>query len=295
MMIDSKQSAALLAVLQWGSFERAAQALHLSPSAVSQRIRALEAGIGCVLVTRERPCVATKDGLKLLPYLRHAELLAQEMAQAFADDAPLPVVHLAAHYDALDTWMMPVLAQLAAEEAVLFDISGDDQEHTLRWLAEGRVLAAISSHAQALHGGMVLPLGAQRYRMLATPAFVQRYFANGISVKALAQAPLLGFNRKDTLYTTFLQRYFGFDAARCPTHYVPASHAYFQAVLCGMGWCLIPDGQGDAALAAGILQDMAPGCWVDVPLYWHGWQMQSPRLQRLSRRLQALAAVRLHV
>ncbi len=188
-MIDNKQSAALLAVLQWGSFERAAQALHLSPSAVSQRIRALEAGIGCVLVTRERPCVATKDGLKLLPYLRHAELLAQEMAQAFADDAPLPVVHLAAHYDALDTWLMPVLAQLADEEAVLFDISGDDQEHTLRWLAEGRVLAAISSQAQALHGGMVLPLGAQRYRMLATPAFVQRHFANGISAAALAQAP----------------------------------------------------------------------------------------------------------
>ena len=74
-----------------------------------------------------------------------------------------------------------------------------------------------------------------------------------------------------------------------------ASQAYFQAALCGMGWCLIPDGQGDAALAAGILQDMAPGCWVDVPLYWHGWQMQSPRLQRLSRRLQALAAARLHV
>jgi LysR family transcriptional regulator (chromosome initiation inhibitor) len=177
----------------------------------------------------------------------------------------------------------------------LFDISGDDQEHTLRWLAEGRVLAAISSQAQALHGGMVLPLGAQRYRMLATPAFVQRHFANGISAAALAQAPLLGFNRKDTLYATFLQRYFGFDAARCPTHYVPASQAYFQAALCGMGWCLIPDGQGDAALAAGILQDMAPGCWVDVPLYWHGWQMQSPRLQRLSRRLQALAAARLHV
>lgn len=290
MLVDGKQAAALLAVLQWGSFEKAAEALHLSPSAVSQRIRTLESRLGCVLVTRQRPCVATRDGSRLLRYLRSAEMLAAEMAQAF-DERQLPLtVYLAANYDALDTWLMPVLARLAAEEEVLFDISGDDQEHTLAWLAEGKVAAAVSSEAQPLHGCEAVRLGDQHYRMLATPAFAARWFGEGVTPNALRRAPLLGFNRKDRLYHRFLQRHFAADAANCPTHYIPASHAYFQAALSGMGWCLIPDGQAEAALADGRLQDLAPGCSIAVPVYWHAWQTQPPRLQRLSRRLGQLAA-----
>ncbi|MCP2040944.1 LysR family transcriptional regulator (chromosome initiation inhibitor) [Neisseria sp. HSC-16F19] len=295
MLTDDKQSAAFLAVLQWGSFERAAQALHLSPSAVSQRIRALEARLGCMLVTRGQPCVATKDGRKLLPFLRHAEWLAQEMSATFDESGKPLQLALAAHYDALDTWLMPVLAVLAAEEAVLFDISGDDQEYTLSWLAEGRVAAAISSDEATLHGCRATLLGWQHYRMIATPAFAARHFAGGITRTALANAPLLGFNRKDTLYRQFLQQHFDFDAARCPTHYIPASHAYFQAALCGMGWALIPDGQADAALAAGQLRDLAPDKSLAVPMYWHSWQSQTPRLARLSRRLAELAAEHLAV
>ena len=104
MLTDDKHSAAFLAVLQWGSFERAAQALHLSPSAVSQRIRTLEARLGCMLVTRGHPCVATQDGRKLLPFLRHAEWLAQEMSATFDETGKPLLLALAAHYDALDTW-----------------------------------------------------------------------------------------------------------------------------------------------------------------------------------------------
>ena len=41
-MLDYDALSALAAVVREGSFERAAQALHVTPSAISQRIRQLE-------------------------------------------------------------------------------------------------------------------------------------------------------------------------------------------------------------------------------------------------------------
>ena len=62
MNLDSKQCEALLAVVDAGSFEQAATRLHLTPSAVSQRVRALESQLGHPLVLRGRPCRATRVG-----------------------------------------------------------------------------------------------------------------------------------------------------------------------------------------------------------------------------------------
>jgi LysR family transcriptional regulator (chromosome initiation inhibitor) len=45
----------LAAILEEGGFERAAQRLSITQSAVSQRLRALEAQVGTVLVVRSRP------------------------------------------------------------------------------------------------------------------------------------------------------------------------------------------------------------------------------------------------
>ena len=293
MLVDAKQSAAFLAVVQWGSFERAAEALHLSSSAVSQRIRTLESHMGCVLVTRQRPCVATKDGLKLLRYLRSAALLSEEMQRDFSGQCGPITLNLAVNYDALDTWLTPVLAQLAETYPVLFELHGDDLEHTLRWLAEGKVVAAFSSESKALNGCEVAFLGYHRYRMLASQTFAQCYFSEGINRQTLAAAPLIGFNRKDQVNHTFLQRYFNYAADACPIHYVPGSHAYFQAVLYGMGWGMIPTGQGEAEVAQGLLRDMVPGCYVDVPVYWHVWQVRSVYLQQVSERLQSLGKAHL--
>ena len=57
-MLDYAALAALAAVIREGSFERAASALHVTPSAVSQRIRSLEERVGCALVVREQPCLS---------------------------------------------------------------------------------------------------------------------------------------------------------------------------------------------------------------------------------------------
>ena len=52
--------ASLLAIVDEGSFEAAADSLGVTPSAVSQRIKALEKDVGRVLVRRTSPATATE-------------------------------------------------------------------------------------------------------------------------------------------------------------------------------------------------------------------------------------------
>ncbi|MEF7613895.1 LysR family transcriptional regulator [Aquincola sp. MAHUQ-54] len=52
-MFDRQQLKTLATIVQEGSFERAAQRLHISRGAVSQRIKALEEAASAVLLVRE--------------------------------------------------------------------------------------------------------------------------------------------------------------------------------------------------------------------------------------------------
>lgn len=293
MLTDPKLAAAFMQVLEAGSFEKAAAGLHLSPSAVSQRIRRLESQTGCLLLTRNHPPRPTEAGRRLLAYLRRADMLAQEMQRDFGS-VPQPFLfHLAANYDALETWLVPVLAQLQQEYGFLCRVSADDQEHTLAMLTDGRVHAAISSSERAAHACEALYLGSQRYRLLAGRDAAARWFAAGVGRETLRQAPLLVFNHKDRLQHDFLQRHFDLPAEYCPIHHIPSSQAFYRAVCLGLGYGLVPDSQSREALARGELVDLAPGRFTDIPLYWHSWQITPPLMQRLCRSFAEAAAAHL--
>ncbi len=290
MDFDPKQTQALLAVADCGSFEAAALQLHLSASAVSQRVRALETRLGQPLLTRARPCRPTPAGKKLLQYLRRSAMLAEEFAAEFAGAAQTAwLVRIAVNYDSLETWLLPALAPVLQQEGLLLDIRADDQAYTHQLLESGEVVAAVSAKSETMRGCEVQSLGALRYRLLATPAFRQRYFAEGVHAAALRAAPLLVFNRKDALQAEFLQQHFHVQAARCPVHLIPSTHAFFQAVQLGLGYGMIPDLQGAQPLQAGEMVDLLPGRFIDVPLYWHHWHNQSPKQARLNQQLVAQA------
>lgn len=78
-MLDYPLIAALAAVIREGSFEKAARSLHLSPSAVSQRVKLLEQRLGQVLVVRDSPCRATSAGLQLCRHAEQVSLLEREL------------------------------------------------------------------------------------------------------------------------------------------------------------------------------------------------------------------------
>ena len=291
-MLDARRGEALLAVIDSGSFEQAALRLSLTPSAVSQRVSALESELGMPLIIRSKPCRATAAGQRLVQYLRRARLLEDEFVADSGERSASPLsVALAVNNDTLATWLLPGLAQFLINEHILLDIMLDDQDHTYTLLSQGLALAGVSSHAEPMRGCEVQPLGTMRYRLLAAPSFAEKWFPDGLQREAARVAPLMVFDRKDTLQAGFLQRELGLPPGSYPSHYMPASEAFAHAVRLGLGYGMVPELQYGDQVETGELVDLAPDKPTDVILYWHSWRVQSPKLERLSA--QVIAAARL--
>jgi LysR family transcriptional regulator (chromosome initiation inhibitor) len=289
MNIDSRRGAALVAAIDSGSLEQAAVLLHISPSAVSQRISALEDDLGMPLLVRTRPCRPTAPGMRVLQFLRRRALLEAEFAADMDDDAGPVKIALAVNNDTLATWLLPALAPILIDEALLVDLVLDNQGHTFALLEQGRAVACIAGAAQPMRGCTVTPLGVMRYRMVAAPAFAQRYFPAGLERDAARRAPVMVFDQKDQLQKHFLLQHLGLQEGDYPFHFVPSSDPYVQAILLGLGYGMLPQEQCAALLAAGTLVDLAPDWYVDVPLFWHAWQVQPVRLERMGAQLVAAA------
>jgi len=202
-VLDYSALAALAAVIREGSFERAARALHVTPSAISQRIRLLEERVGCALVVRDQPCRPTETGRRLCQHVDRVRLLEQELQGALPTLAPEGIARvalpIAVNADSLATWLAPAIATFAAVHPVLMEVAVDDQDHTSEWLRSGAVLAAVTATARPAAGCNSRPLGAMRYVAAASPAFMARHFADGVGAGTLAEAPCLVFNTKDEL------------------------------------------------------------------------------------------------
>jgi LysR family transcriptional regulator (chromosome initiation inhibitor) len=287
-MLDYSALSALATVVREGSFERAARTLHVTPSAISQRIRLLEERVGCALVVRDQPCRATDTGRRLCQHVDRVRLLEQDLQgtlPALAPDGiarvPLPV---AVNADSLATWFAPAVAAFAAEAPVLMEVAVDDQDHTAEWLRSGAVLAAVTATARPAAGCNSRPLGAMRYRAAATPAFVARYFPSGVAAGSLARAPSLVFNRKDELQARWARR-LCHRHVELPRHTLPSAQAFVTAALAGMGWGLHPQALIAPYLEDGSLVELVADSALDVPLYWQQARAASAVLDGLTGRL----------
>ncbi|WP_313166425.1 LysR family transcriptional regulator ArgP [Massilia oculi] len=285
MKLDPRRSAAFLAAIDCGSLEAAAAELKVTPSAVSQRIAALEQDLGTPLLVRSRPCRPTAPGTRLLQYLRRSTLLESEFLAGMKDDPGPARVTLAVNNDTLATWLLPVLAPILDAEGLLVEFVLDNQGHTFALLEGGHAVACISGETEPMRGCSASPLGVMRYRMVASPAFARRWFPDGMTRATAQRAPLMVFDRKDAMQSSFLLTHFGLPDGAYPFHYVPASDPFFQAIRHGMGYGMLPLEQCGALLESGELVDLAPALHHDVPLYWHAWRIQPPRLERMGTAL----------
>jgi LysR family transcriptional regulator (chromosome initiation inhibitor) len=287
MDINAKQATALLAVLDTGSFEKAAGRLHLTASAVSQRIRALESQFGGPLVVRNRPCSPTAAGVRLLQYLRRAsQLEADFVADLSGPGDALWTAVVAVNADSLSTWFFPELAEVLLRENVLLDVTVDDQDHTYRSLETGRAIGCICTESRAMRGCSAAPIGVMRYRLMASRDFGARWFPQGMTRQSAAQAPVIAYNRKDELQSRFLKQQFGLLPDGFPRHYLPIPLPRLQAIEHGLGYGMVPELLLDqAAIENGAMIDLAPLHPTDVALYWHSWEVQSPRMASLCKRI----------
>ncbi|WP_292937869.1 LysR family transcriptional regulator ArgP [Noviherbaspirillum sp.] len=295
-MLDYSALSALAAVIREGSFERAARVLHVTPSAISQRIRLLEERVGCALVVREQPCRATETGRRLCQHVDHVRLLEQELQGALPALAPQGITRvalpIAVNADSLATWAAPAIAAFAADNPVLMEVAVDDQDYTTEWLRSGAVLAAVTATDRPAPGCNSRPLGSMRYLAAASPAFVQRHFADGVRAGSLANAPSLVFNTKDALQTRWARRLCR-RHVELPRHMLPSPQAFVTAALAGMGWGMHPQALIAAHLKNGTLVELVPNTPLDVPLHWQHARAASGMLDSLSRRIVAAASASL--
>ncbi|MEE4024981.1 LysR family transcriptional regulator ArgP [Gordonia sp. PKS22-38] len=275
----------LAAVLREGTFDGAASALHLTPSAVSQRIKALEAAVGRVVVRRTKPATATSDGEILVRLAKQWDLLVAEARAELlggTDDDAEARVHLpiAANADSLATWFLPVIAQMQAEHPVAVEVLRDDESQNSRFLRSGEVLGAITSDPLGIRGCTTRALGAMRYLPVATPEFVARWMPDGPSWEAFSRAPMVLFDRNDYIQRNVLTR-LADGPVSPPISFVPASTEFHRAVELGMGWGAVPEVQIADALRDGRVVRIVDD-HVDVPLYWQYWKLSSPILDALT-------------
>lgn len=282
-MIDHRLLA-FEAVLQEGGFERAARRLSLTQSAVSQRVKLLEAELGQMLLVRTKPVRPTPAGRRLLPYLAQLRLMEAEALRALSPrqaDGPLRLA-VGVNADSLATWFIGAVAEVIRDEGLVLDCVVDDQDHTHALLADGEVLGCVSTRADPMRGCAAVRLGAMPYLCAGSPAFRARWFPQGLTPAALARAPAIVFGRHDDMHEAFLQRRFGLDSRRYPHHVVPSSEGFMAFAVAGLGYGFIPEIQARAHLARGELVDLAAER-EEVVLYWHHWQVQSPVMARLAQ------------
>ena len=289
-MFDHAQLAALAAVHRRGSFDLAAAELHVTSSAISQRLKALEETAGTLLIRRAQPCTATPAGLRMIRHHDEITLLERTLATDLPWLSPRPAtLRIAVNADSLATWVIPALA---ATEGFLFDLVIDDQEVSQDWLKRGEVAAAITAHPGPLQGCDTIPLGSLRYRATASPAYMSKWMPEGVTAASLAAAPALNFSDKDRLQEIWVDRQTGKHVKRAafPSHRLASSQGFVDACVAGMGWALNPEVLVAPYLASGQLIEMVAGTPLDVALHWQFSRLTAPALAPLTREIRAAAA-----
>jgi LysR family transcriptional regulator, chromosome initiation inhibitor len=290
-LFDYKLLAALAAVVEQAGFDRAAQVLGLSQSAVSQRIKLLEARVGQPVLVRATPPTPTEIGRRLLNHVQQVRLLERDLqGQVPAlDEAATPErLRIALNADSLATWWAAAVGGFCARQRLLLELVVEDQEVGLKRMRAGEVAGCVCAAERPVAGARSLALGAMRYRALASPAFVARHFADGVTAAALARAPAIVFGPDDQLQHRYLAE-LGV-AGGFAYHLCPSSEGFVRLTEGGLGWGLVPELQVRGELARGALVELVPGRSIDVPLYWHHWRNGGELLAGLTEQLRRAAA-----
>lgn len=286
-MLDYKLIEALAMVVQEGGFEKAAGRLHITQSAVSQRIKQLEDQVGQVLLSRTSPPRATRAGQRVIKHCLQVRRLEDDLLDALppAEGRTPVVLAIGINDDSLATWFVEAVAGFLRQTQVFLDLRPDDQEQTHRMLKRGEVIGCISAKPKPMQGCRVDYLGRMDYRMLATPGFLANWFPQGLTAAAVLQAPLLVYNRKDELHLRFFERAGLNLIPQLNVHYIPSSEKFVDFIAADLAYGMLPDQQSLPLLETGQLRELLPGCTIEVGLYWHCWNLKSALLEQFSQHL----------
>ena len=97
-----------------------------------------------------------------------------------------------------------------------------------------------------------------RYAAVATRDFHATHFADGVGSGTLGEAPIVAFDRNDSLQHDFIRRVTRRHLAP-PATYLPSVREFDRAIRVGMGWGLLPESDVAVELERGELVELVPG------------------------------------
>lgn len=284
-MQDYKLLMALDAVLREQSFEKAARRLHITQSAISQRIKSLEAQYSQPLLIRSQPIQATPLGQKLLGHYQRVLLLESELGKQLTAEKQFQLLPLAVNADSLATWFVDALSPLLQQQQIELSLYVEDESRTWERMANGETLACITSRETAMSGAESHFLGYMEYFCVATPKFIERYFPQGINQQTLQHAPAMTFDQHDDMHVAFLEDHFSLQQGQYPCHTVRSSQAFVDITLAHGAYSLNSLLHIDRYLKSGELVNILPDKKVYVPLYWHHWQLSGELISSLTENI----------
>jgi LysR family transcriptional regulator (chromosome initiation inhibitor) len=284
--IDYRALAVLDAVASHGSFDKAALALGITQSAVSQRIKALEDASGRLLIIRGQPAVPTGLGQRLIVHHRNVKLMEASLDIDLGNSVSMPEIAIAIDADSLATWFPDTLPALLAPPRCQLDVRLADSDSALQMVRDGSVFGCVAAESgtaiDAAAATSVTPLGTLRYVCVATPVFAGHWFGDGFIAEAVQLAPaVVG---QHGLLARFLAEQLSMREP-FPHHTLPVEAARRGCVQDGLAYGLMPQRLAAQALATDRLVDLLPGSTLDVPLSWHAWTLDTPFTKLLSEQI----------
>lgn len=282
-MIDYRGIEALYMVLELQSFEAAAKKLHITQSAVSQRIKGLETHFGEPVLIRNLPYTLTRLGETLVGHYQRISILEKDLEKQISTSYEKPRISIAINRDSLETWFLELMKNKLIFENVLLEVVADDQELTLEYFKKGLVSACLSTSKKTTPEGESVFLGDMEYLLVCSPDFKDKYFSKRDVIKSLLAAPAVKFDKNDFLHEKYLEKYFSLKNAELNFHLIPSVQGFKRYALLGYGYCLIPKIDIVQELKKGELVQIFKDKTWKVPFYWHYWTLESKVYQKFNR------------
>ena len=277
--MEFKNLSALAAVVEAGSFGLAAKNLHLTQSAVSQRIKDLEDQLGQILLIRNKPLLLTDAGTKVLVYYQKIAALEEDLKTDLNPDTVdgFKTIKLAINNDNLEYWFLTRMSDYIKKNNLLLDLYTKDEKLTAEYLKKGKVFACISSEKSVGSNYQTTYLGKLTYRCVANKKYYKDFFTKGVSRKSISKAVFVLFNRDDYLSYNYLDKYFSISSEDIiHKHFIPSSAVLEQAINAGLGFGLLPEISIQKKIKSGTLIDLASNKTLEQKYYLHSWY-QMPR------------------
>ncbi|MBN2655794.1 MAG: ArgP/LysG family DNA-binding transcriptional regulator [Spirochaetales bacterium] len=286
-MFEYRQLEALGAVIEYGGFDKAAEKLGLTQSAVTHRIKHLETYAGQPLLIRSNPPVPTQEGLPFYSHYKKMRLLEKDLKAEIGKEEVSTALSLGVNASTLGSWFLPVLRNIM--DHTLIDLHVGEAKVVHNLLQQGELAGCISIRSKSTRGCYVEYLGQLVLRCVASWDFKRRFFSQGINADDMKKAPVVLFHKDSQMMRMFQKNVLNEKPFDVPTHIVPPQYEYFEMISSGRAYGFIPEPFFNLHQVEKELIDLSPLSPIIIPQYWHRWGIESELLELLTAEIRQAA------